>query len=48
MSEKITALDLPAQQLSPGMQKYFDVCRDKLGMVPNVLVSLTFDEVAGA
>ncbi|BDH59387.1 peroxidase-related enzyme [Tsukamurella sp. PLM1] len=44
MSEKITALDLPAGELSAGTQKYFDICREKLGMVPNVLQSLTFDE----
>lgn len=43
MTEKITALDLPAQELDPQLQKYFDVCQEKLGMVPNVLQSLTFD-----
>jgi uncharacterized peroxidase-related enzyme len=42
--EKITALDLPVGELSAGTQKYFDICREKLGMVPNVLASLTFDE----
>lgn len=44
MPEKITALDLPTGELSAGTQKYFDICREKLGMVPNVLQSLTFDE----
>ncbi|GAA4749210.1 peroxidase-related enzyme [Gordonia alkaliphila] len=44
MSEKITALDLPAQELSEATQRYFDVCQEKLGMVPNVLQAYTFDE----
>lgn len=44
MSEKITALDLPAQELSESTQRYFQVCREKLGMVPNVLQAYTFDE----
>jgi len=35
---KITALDLPmVDPLPPETQKYFDICQDKLGMVPNVL-----------
>ena len=29
--------------LPPATQKYFDVCQDKLGMVPNVLKSYAFD-----
>lgn len=45
MTDQISALDLPAGDLSPTMAKYFDVCRDKLGMVPNVLQAYTFDEV---
>jgi uncharacterized peroxidase-related enzyme len=33
-----TALDLPmADPLPPETQKYFEVCAEKLGMVPNVL-----------
>ncbi|MGC5024577.1 peroxidase-related enzyme [Tsukamurella sp. DT100] len=44
MTERITALDLPAGELSEGTRKYFEICREKLGMVPNVLQSLTFDE----
>lgn len=44
MTEKITALDLPAAELSAETQKYFDICREKLGMVPNVLQAYTFDE----
>ena len=35
---KVTALNLPmADPLPPETQKYFDVCQEKLGMVPNVL-----------
>jgi uncharacterized peroxidase-related enzyme len=35
---KPTALDLPmVSPLPEATQKYFDVCQDKLGMVPNVL-----------
>ncbi|MCD9148016.1 peroxidase-related enzyme [Pseudophaeobacter flagellatus] len=40
-----TALDLPPlDPLPAGMQKYFNVCQDKLGMVPNVLRAHSFDE----
>jgi len=40
----IMALDLPAADpLPPETQKYFDICREKLGMVPNVLTAHTFD-----
>lgn len=39
-----TALNLPpVDPLPEGTQKYFDVCRDKLGMVPNVLAAHAFD-----
>jgi uncharacterized peroxidase-related enzyme len=45
MSEKITALDLaPAAELSDATRAYFDKCREKLGLVPNVLLSYAFDE----
>ena len=44
MTDTITALDLPAAELSAQTQKYFDVCRERLGMVPNVLQAYTFDE----
>ncbi|WP_019201945.1 peroxidase-related enzyme [Tsukamurella sp. 1534] len=44
MTERITALDLPAGELSEETERYLAVCREKLGMVPNVLSSLTFDE----
>lgn len=39
-----TALDLPMVDPLPGpTQKYFDICQDKLGMVPNVLKAHAFD-----
>lgn len=39
-----TALDLPmVDPLPEATQKYFDVCMDKLGMVPNVLRAYAFD-----
>lgn len=39
-----TALDLPTlDPLPEATQKYFDVCREKLGMVPNVLQAYAFD-----
>ena len=39
-----TALDLPmVDPLPPVTQKDFDVCMDKLGMVPNVLRAYAFD-----
>lgn len=39
-----TALDLPmVDPLPADTQKYFDVCMDKLGMVPNVLRAYAFD-----
>jgi uncharacterized peroxidase-related enzyme len=45
VSEKITALDLqPADELSEATKAYFDKCREKLGLVPNVLLSHAFDE----
>ena len=41
---KVTALDLPmADPLPEATQKYFDICTEKLGMVPNVLQSYAFD-----
>ena len=44
MTDRPTALDLPqADPLPPATQKYFDVCQDKLGMVPNVLRAYAFD-----
>lgn len=42
--DHITALDLPmVDPLPEQTQKYFDVCQDKLGMVPNVLKAYAFD-----
>ncbi len=41
---KTTALDLPAvDPLPEATQKYFDICQEKLGMVPNVLTAHAFD-----
>ncbi|MEH6545673.1 MAG: peroxidase-related enzyme [Sneathiella sp.] len=42
----IHALDVPVPErkdLDAGTQKYFDICDEKLGMVPNVLASYSFD-----
>lgn len=39
-----TALNLPmVDPLPPETQKYFDICAEKLGMVPNVLRAHAFD-----
>ena len=39
-----TALDLPmVDPLPAATQKYFDICQEKLGMVPNVLQAHAFD-----
>ena len=39
-----TALDLPMlDPLPESTQKYFDICQEKLGMVPNVLQAYAFD-----
>lgn len=44
MTDQPTALNLPmVDPLPAGTQKYFDICQDKLGMVPNVLKSYAFD-----
>ena len=43
----LTALKLriPARaKLDPDMQKYFRVCEEKLGFVPNVLAAYSFDQ----
>ena len=38
------ALNLPpVDPLPPATQKYFDICQEKLGMVPNVLLAHAFD-----
>ena len=42
---KVTALDLPMlDPLPERMEKYFAICQDKLGLVPNVLQAYAFDE----
>ncbi|MEM6896102.1 MAG: peroxidase-related enzyme [Pseudomonadota bacterium] len=44
MTDKVTALDLvPVDPLPPETQKYFDICVEKLGLVPNVLKAYAFD-----
>ncbi len=44
VTKEPTALDLPmVDPLPEPTQKYFDVCQDKLGMVPNVLQAYAFD-----
>lgn len=44
MTQTPTALDLPmVDPLPENTQKYFDICREKLGLVPNVLQAYAFD-----
>ena len=44
MRDAPTALDLPMlDPLPEATQKYFDVCQEKLGLVPNVLKAHAFD-----
>ena len=44
-AKKITALDLPEMNPLPEhIAKYFKLCEDKLGMVPNVLKAYAFNE----
>lgn len=41
--DRVSALDLPvADPLPPDTQAYFDLCQEKLGMVPNVLTAYAF------
>ena len=43
-SEKVTALNLTmVDPLPESTKKYFDICQEKLGMVPNVLKAYAFD-----
>ncbi|MER9963760.1 peroxidase-related enzyme [Mesorhizobium sp. M0045] len=44
MTDKITALDLAPAELSDATRVYFAKCREKLGLVPNVLLAYAFDE----
>ena len=42
--ERPTALDLPmVEPLPEATRKYFDLCEEKLGLVPNVLKAYAFD-----
>ena len=42
--EQVTALDLPmVDPLPEATQKYFDICQEKLGLIPNVLKAYAFD-----
>ena len=42
--KQATALDLPMVDPLPApTQKYFDICMDKLGLIPNVLQAYAFD-----
>lgn len=44
MTEQTTALNLPPVDPLPAeTQAYFDICQDKLGLVPNVLKAYAFD-----
>ena len=44
MTELPTALNLPmVDPLPESTQKYFDICQEKLGLVPNVLKAYAFD-----
>ena len=45
--DHLTALDikpLSREEMSPDLLKYFDICQEKLGMVPNVLLAYAHDE----
>ena len=46
-SSHVTALDLPIpprESLPPDLQKYFRICEEKIGFLPNVLAAYAFDE----
>lgn len=45
--DHVTALNIPLPdtgELDPDMRKYFRVCEEKLGLVPNVLRAYSFDQ----
>jgi uncharacterized peroxidase-related enzyme len=44
MSDRITALDLKQADLSEPTKAYFAKAKEKLGMIPNVLLAYSFDE----
>ena len=41
--DEITALKLKPAELTPDMVDYFELCKEKLGFVPNVLKAFAFD-----
>ena len=44
MNDTVTALSLsPVDPLPADTQKYFDICQEKLGLVPNVLKAYAFN-----
>jgi uncharacterized peroxidase-related enzyme len=42
--DPVISLELPRAELSAETEAYFDKCRQKLGLVPNVLKAYAFDE----
>ncbi len=42
--EAVIALDTGKTELSAATQRYFDICEEKLGLVPNVLRAYSFDD----
>lgn len=45
MSSKVTALLIDSNEpLSEKTKAYFDLCQEKLGLIPNVLTAYAFDE----
>ena len=43
--DQISIFDLPDREsLDEDTRKYFDICVEKLGMVPNVLATFSFNE----
>jgi uncharacterized peroxidase-related enzyme len=44
-TNKITALSIHDAALSEATQKYFNICEEKLGLVPNVLQAYAFNDV---
>lgn len=45
--EHVTALNIrlpPRAKLDPDLRKYFDVCDEKIGFLPNVLAAYSFDQ----
>ena len=44
-NEQIVALDTGNGDISDATQRYFDICTEKLGLVPNVLRAYAFDDV---